>query len=79
MIQTIIGGQIRMPRRNHQNYWLIGAVLFVLAGAVLYMARWRILAILASICGYLLQADTPHHLRSLAGKGLGEYGRRIGS
>jgi hypothetical protein len=71
---------ITAPQRSWQRGWayrnrrLIAASV-LLIGVIVYFCRWRILAKLASICGFLLQADSPAVVRSLAGKGLRRFGQ----
>jgi hypothetical protein len=71
---------IMVPKRSSQrgwayrNRWPIAASV-LLIGVVAFFGRWKALAILASICGFLLQADSPTLVRSLAGKGLRKFGQ----
>ena len=71
---------IMVPQRSshrgwaYRNRWLIGASV-LLIGVVAFFGRWKILTALASICGFLLQADSPAVVRSLAGKGLRKFGQ----
>ena len=59
---------------TYRNRWLIAASV-LLVGIVAFFSRGIILAALASICGFLLQADSPALVRSLARKGLRKFGR----
>ena len=71
---------IMVPQRSfhrgwaYRNRWLIAASV-LLIGVAAFFGRWKILAALASVCGFLLQADSPTLVRSLAGKGLRKFGQ----
>jgi hypothetical protein len=78
MIQALIIRKAKQTtRRTNRKYWLSASGVVLIAGIILYLKRWQLLMAIVSICAYLLQADSPRLIRSLAGKLLGGYGRRF--
>jgi hypothetical protein len=69
----------RSETSERRNIWIIGVAVLLVLGVVAYVGRWKLLALIASLCGYFLQADVPRIPKSLAGRGLREYGRIINS
>jgi hypothetical protein len=60
----------------YRNRWWIALSVLLLA-VVTFFARWKILALVASICGLLLQGDYSALVKSWAGRGLQKTGRML--